>query len=72
MNGAHELKQLHGRICAILDCAAAEIVLRGTVDGLIELRSYELAEAFRWAHHASLVGSADELLQWARRARRTT
>ncbi|OIQ76840.1 hypothetical protein GALL_414730 [mine drainage metagenome] len=71
MDVARELEKLHERICAILDCAAEEVVLRATVDGLIALRSYELAKAHSWAHHASRVGTADELLQWAQRARLT-
>ena len=70
MDSAREIDQLQKRICVILDCAAADVALRPTADGLIAMRTYGLEEVRAWARHASLVGSAEQLLDWARRARR--
>ncbi len=70
MGSARELEQLHNRICAILDCAAEGVVLRPTADGLVAMRTFDLSNVRAWACHASLVGSSEELQEWARRARR--
>ena len=70
MGSARELEPLHHRICAILDCAGENVVLRPTADGLVAMRTYDVANVLAWARHASLIGSAEQLLDWARRARR--
>ena len=69
MHVAHELEKLHERICAILDCEPDGVVLTGTVEGLLALRTFDVPQARPWARHASLVGSREQLLDWARRAR---
>ena len=45
-------------------------MLRPTADGLVAMRTYDVANVLAWARHASLIGSAEQLLDWARRARR--